>query len=67
MHQVIFFMEQQGYPDFDLQATADYGYEKVDGTWKEWLSDVMQGKVWNGSRYIGVNAEMWASGTPRNP
>jgi hypothetical protein len=67
MHQVIFFQESQGRPGIDLHAASRYGYEPVNNTWKRWLSDVMQGKVWDGQKYIGISAEMWAAGSPRNP
>jgi hypothetical protein len=67
MHQVIYFHENAGRLTFDLHAGESYGYSKTNGTWKAWLSDVMQGKVWDGNEYIGVTPELWAIGTPRNP
>lgn len=67
MHQVIFWQEHQGRPGIDLHAASKYGYEATNGTWKRWLQDVMQGKVWDGQRYIGVTPEMWAADSPRNP
>jgi hypothetical protein len=67
MHQVIYFNEQHDRPSVDLHAATDYGYSAVNGTWKRWLSDVMQGKVWDGQKFIGITPEYWAAGTPRNP
>lgn len=65
MHQVVYWNEQSSGFDFDLHAGRSYGYDDADGTWKRWLSDVMQGRVREGANYVGVNAEMWAAGSPR--
>lgn len=67
LHQVIYFHRDAGRLDINLHAGANYGYDNSDGTWREWYSDIMQGRVWDGSRYIGLNAEMWAAGQPTNP
>jgi hypothetical protein len=66
MHQVVYHNEntQAGF-DFDLHAGRDYGYDDSDGTWKRWLSDVMQGKVRNGDQLLGISRSMWAAGSPR--
>jgi hypothetical protein len=68
MHQVVYFNEQQGRLDtFDLHAGPTYGYHDDNGSWKHWLSDVMQDKVWDTDHYIGISPAMWAAGTPSNP
>jgi hypothetical protein len=67
MHQVLFFHETTGQTNVDLHSEAQYGYVKVDGTWKEWLSDVMQGTVRSGNGYLGMDAAAWQAGTPTRP
>ena len=67
MHQVLFFHEYAGRLKFDLHASADFGYTPVNGSWKGWLSDVMQGRVDIGSTYSGVSPRLWQIGTPLNP
>jgi hypothetical protein len=67
MHQVIYWNEQNDRMDFDLHAGSTYGYEQENGTWKRWLTDVMQGKVRDGDHFIGVGPDDWAAGTPTNP
>jgi hypothetical protein len=67
MHQVLFFHETTGYTNLNLQHEAQYGYTKTNGTWKAWLSDVMQGKVRDGTRLLGINADAWRAGKPTRP
>ena len=67
MHQVIFFHENAGRMKLDLHAGSAYGYKQSNGTWKGWLSDVMQGKVRDGDRSVGVSRDTWAAGTPIHP
>jgi hypothetical protein len=67
MHQVLFFHEARGNVSLDLHAEAKYGYTNTQGTWKEWLSDVMQGKVKDGKKLLGMNADAWKSGRPTAP
>jgi hypothetical protein len=67
MHQVLFWHEAAGRIKLDLHAAEKYGYTDSSGSWKGWLSDVMRGKVWTGSKYTGVDYKMWRSGTPTRP
>jgi hypothetical protein len=67
MHQVVYWNESQDRLHLDLHAGAQYGYQAVNGTWQSWLSDVMQGNVWDTDHFTGVNAEMWAAGQPTAP
>ena len=67
MHQVLFFHERAGRTNLDLHAGDKFGYKDKDGSWKTWLMDVMQGKVKDGSKTIGVSADVWASGKPSAP
>ena len=68
MHEVIYFNEQHDRPAVGLHDAEEYGYHQdAEGTWRPWLKDVMQGKVWDGTKFIGVTPEMWAAGSPRNP
>ncbi|MDQ3938284.1 MAG: hypothetical protein M3253_06335 [Chloroflexota bacterium] len=66
MHQVLFFHENAGRLKLDLHATGQYGYSAVDGTYKAWLSDVMRGRVKDGSTLLGVNYKTWRAGVPTN-
>lgn len=67
LHQVIFFHQDAGRLSLDLHAGRDYGYDDPNGTWKAWYSDIMQGKVRDGDRYIGLTAKIWAAGKPTAP
>jgi hypothetical protein len=67
MHQVLYWQEQQSRLTLDLHGGANYGYEAVNGTWKRWLSDIMQGNVRDGGHYTGVTREMWAADQPTQP
>jgi hypothetical protein len=67
MHQVLFFHENAGRLKLDLHSEAKYGYTKVDGSYKAWLSDVMRGRVKDGSTLLGVNYKTWRAGVPTNP
>lgn len=67
LHQVIFFHQDANRMSLDLHAGRDYGYNDANGTWKAWYSDIMQGKVRDGNRTIGLSAEIWAAGKPTNP
>ena len=67
LHQVIFWHERYDRLNLDLHAAEKYGYKAVDGSWKGWMSDVMRGKVWTGSKYIGIDYKMWRAGTPTRP
>lgn len=67
MHQVLGFHQSTGHTDVDLHDDAVYGYAKVDGTFKAWLSDVMQGRVASGATHLGMDAAAWQSGTPTLP
>jgi hypothetical protein len=67
MHQVLFFHEAAKRIKLDLHSEAKYGYKSDNGSFKSWHSDVMRGRVWDGSKYIGVNYEMWRAGTPTRP
>ncbi|HSH21613.1 MAG TPA: hypothetical protein VK992_03220 [Candidatus Caenarcaniphilales bacterium] len=67
MHQVLFYHLNTGETDVDLHAAENYGYTKVSGTWKAWLADVMQGRVQDGGRYLGMEADAWAAGKPTAP
>lgn len=67
MHQVIFFHEVAGRMRLDLHAGPAFGYRDYRGSWKEWLSDVMQGRVRDGDRFRGVSPEIWAAGKPTRP
>ena len=65
MHQVLYFEQAAGrLSGLDLHAGARYGYHAVNGSWKQWLSDVMRGRVWDGNHYTGMTAQIWADGTP---
>jgi hypothetical protein len=67
LHQVLFFHENAKRLKLDLHANEQYGYKSVDGTYKAWLSDVMRGRVKDGSKYIGLSYEIWRAGTPTRP
>jgi hypothetical protein len=67
LHQVIFFHQDAGRMSLDLHAGRDYGYNDSAGTWKAWYTDVMQGKVRDGDRLIGLSAAIWAAGKPSAP
>lgn len=67
MHQVLYWQEQHSRLLLDLHDGANYGYESVNGTWKRWLSDLMQGTVRDGNQYTGVDREMWAVDQPTQP
>ncbi|MEX2548213.1 MAG: hypothetical protein WD830_10555, partial [Chloroflexota bacterium] len=67
MHQVVYFNRDAGRMNLDLHGGTAYGYAQENGTWKRWLSDVMQGKVRDGDKFVGVSPQMWAAGTPSNP
>jgi hypothetical protein len=67
MHQVIFFHERFKRTSIDLHAGGQYGYKDTNGSWKTWLMDVMQGKVKDGSKLIGISADTWKAGTPSAP
>lgn len=67
MHQVLFFHEAAKRIKLDLHAEAQYGYKADNGSFKTWLADVMRGRIKDGSKYIGVNYEMWRAGTPTRP
>jgi hypothetical protein len=67
MHQVIYFHQNAGRMKLDLHAAEQYGYVKVDGTWKNWLSDVMRGRVNDKGQLLGVSRAIWAAGTPTKP
>jgi len=66
-HQTTGFYGAQGYPMPDIDRAGDYGYEPENGSWRAFLSDVMQGRVWDGSAYIGITPSIWQSGTPTWP
>jgi len=67
MHQVIYFHEKAGRMKLDLHAATQYGYVQVSGTWKNWLSDVMRGRVNDNGTMLGVSRQIWAAGTPTKP
>jgi len=67
MHQVIFFHERYNRTKIDLHAGAQYGYKDSNGSWKTWLMDVMQGRVKDGSKLIGISADVWKAGKPSAP
>lgn len=67
LHQVIFFHQDAGRMSLDLHAGQAYGYTDTNGTWKAWYADVMQGKVRDGNRLIGLSAAIWAAGRPSAP
>jgi hypothetical protein len=67
MHQVIFFHERHGRTNVDLHAGESYGYKATNGSWKTWLSDLMQGKVKDGNKMVGIAADVWAAGKPSAP
>ena len=67
MHQVLGFHETTGHTDLGLHDDAIYGYAKVDGTYKAWLSDVMQGLVTAGTTRLGMDAAAWGAGKPTLP
>jgi len=67
MHQVIYFHQKFGRMQLDLHAASQYGYTKVDGTWKTWLSDVMRGRVNDNGTMLGATRQVWAAGTPTRP
>lgn len=67
MHQVIYFHSKAGRMQLDLHAASKYGYVEVNGTWKQWLSDVMRGRVNDNGNLLGVSRDIWAAGTPTNP
>jgi hypothetical protein len=65
---VIFFNEYAGRLKLDLHAGTQYGYKaSSSGSWKTWLSDVMTGRIRDGSKYLGVDYPMWRAGVPTNP
>ncbi len=67
MHQVVFFHERFQRTNIDLHAGERYGYAETNGSWKPWLVDVMQGKVRDGNRLIGISKDIWAAGKPTAP
>ncbi|MEP7157854.1 MAG: hypothetical protein ABI797_00360 [Chloroflexota bacterium] len=67
MHEVLYWQEQHGRLNLDLHAGESYGYQSTNGTWKRWLSDVMQGKVRDGNHFTGVDRDMWAADQPTKP
>ena len=67
LHQVLFFHERHGRTSLDLHAGHDFGYSAVNGSWKAWYSDVMQGKVKDGNKLIGITGDIWAAGKPSAP
>ena len=67
MHQVLYWQEQHERLTLDLHSGGTYGYESVNGTWKRWLSDLMQGNVRDGNHFTGVDREMWAADQPTRP
>jgi hypothetical protein len=67
LHQVIFFHQDAGRMSLDLHAGREFGYDDVEGTWREWYSDIMQGRVRDGDRLIGLTREIWAAGKPTAP
>jgi len=65
LHQVEgFYGWNKGFPLPGLHDTDRYGYTAVDGSWNKWYRDYMRGKVWDGSRYLGMTSTAWASSTP---
>ncbi|MBN1812922.1 MAG: hypothetical protein JXA14_13895 [Anaerolineae bacterium] len=63
-----FYWREYGVLPIDIDAPQSYGYEPDEyGGWRTFLSDVMQGQVWDGERYIGIMPEMWQTATPTWP
>jgi hypothetical protein len=67
-HQTTGFYLWLGYPMPSIDEAGKYGYA-ADGhdSWRVFLSDVMRGRVWDGSWYIGIKPEIWQSATPTWP
>lgn len=47
-----------------LHDSASYGYPAYPNSSTQWLKDFINGRIWNGSRYIGLTHQIWRHGTP---
>ena len=64
LHQILIYHETAGRLKLDLHANLQYGYEPQSGSYQRWYTDILQGKVKDGTSYNGVNAANWAADQP---
>jgi hypothetical protein len=65
LHQVTGYFMNRGYRMPNPDDAEDYGYSAdANGSWRPYYSDIMRGRVWDGSRYIGLTQAIWDSAKP---